>query len=76
MNRDRHLTHDRRPYRLRLPATGQRPGAAADRLDPDDIAPWVIAAVRAWPRSVEDRLVAVRTGISLHYVQRVRRTRP
>jgi hypothetical protein len=40
--------------------------------EPDDVAPWLIAEVRTWPRSVEDRLVATRIGVSLQQVRRAR----
>jgi hypothetical protein len=35
----------------------------------------LIAEARTWPTTVADRQVAVRMGVSLHYVQLARRTR-
>lgn len=73
MNRERRHTHTRRPYRLRVPA-GLTPRCAVEsEMDPAELAPWVIPAVRAWPRSVEDRVVAARMGVGLRTVQLARR---
>ena len=36
----------------------------------------LIAAVRAWPQTVEDRLVAVRTGVQLQHVRLAREINP
>ena len=41
-------------------------------LDPAHVAPWVIAAVRAWPPSVEDRLIAIAVGVQLQHVRLAR----
>ena len=70
MNRDRRSHAKRREYRLRVPHE-HRPAH-----EPDDVAPWLIAQVREWPATVEDRLVAVRIGVGLAQVRRARRARP
>jgi hypothetical protein len=41
--------------------------------EPGDVAPWLIAEVRAWPVTVEDRDVAVRIGVGAQQVRRARR---
>ena len=77
------MNPDRRPaarprYRLRVataPAR-ERARATARVLDPNDIAPWVIASVRAWPGSVEDSLVAHGVGVSVQHVKLARQARP
>jgi hypothetical protein len=71
MNRDRRATK-RREYPLRVPSRGRRPGAS---LDPDHVAPWVIAEAQTWPTGVEDSLVAVRMGVQPQHVQLARRAR-
>lgn len=70
MNRDRHVNGKRHEYRLRVPRE-HRPAH-----EPDDVAPWLIAQVREWPATVEDRLVAVRIGVGLAQVKRARREQP
>jgi hypothetical protein len=75
MNRDPRHTPLRREYRLRVPGGAPWPAAPVREPDPADIAPWVIAAVRARPRSVEDRQVAVRIGIGVRQVRVARRER-
>jgi hypothetical protein len=75
MTRDRSFTRGAPRIRLRLPEGLGCAGARVCERDPADIAPWVIAAVLAWPRSVEDRLVAVRIGIQPHHVSAARRGR-
>jgi hypothetical protein len=73
VNRDRRAG-ERRPYRLATPRRG-RARASAATVDSADIAPWVTAAVRAWPPSVEDRLVAVGIGVQPQHVQLARQAR-
>jgi hypothetical protein len=66
---ERH-TPKRGAHRLRVPASVPRPAAPAARgRDPDDVAPWILAEVRAWPRSVADNVVAVRIGVWTHHVR-------
>jgi hypothetical protein len=74
VNRDRRAP-ERRGYRLATPARSGRASASTAMLNPGDIAPWVIAAARAWPPSVEDRLVAVGIGVQPQHVQLARRAR-
>ena len=74
VNRDRRMPK-RREYRLRVRAALTRSRPAVE-TDVADIAPWVIVQVRAWPRSVEDRLVAVGMGVWLQHVQTVRAHAP
>ena len=76
MNRERRATPKRRPCRLATPTRRPRGRASARPLDPADIAPWVLADVRGWPRSVEDRLVAIALGVQLQHVQHARKARP
>jgi hypothetical protein len=71
MNRDRRLAR-RRVYRLRTPKGVERTSDPDDTLDLEDVAPWVIATVRQWPRSIEDRVVAVGLGVGLRQVQLAR----
>ena len=76
MNRDRRAISQRREYRLRVPAGPEPSRAPGAALDPADIAPWVIAVAREWPRSVEDGLVAVRIGVQPRHVTLARGARP
>jgi hypothetical protein len=79
MNPDPRHTPLRREYRLRVPLGLVSEGAAAATArdpEPEEVAPWVIAAVRAWPRTVEDRLVAFRMGIGVRQVRVARREQP
>ena len=77
------MNPDRRPparsrYRLRA-ATAPARERAKTRvrvLDPNDIAPWVIASVRAWPASVDNSLVASGVGVSVQHVKLAREVRP
>ena len=57
-------------------AEDARPRTAAPALDPRDIAPWVIASVRAWPRNVDDSLVALAVGVQVQHVKLAREARP
>ena len=45
-----------------------RPTDSQGRRDPDDVAPWIVAEVSAWPRTVADGVVAVRIGVWPHHV--------
>ncbi len=74
MNRDGRARW-RREYRLRVPAGCGRHGPSSLSVDVEDIAPWVIATARAWPASVEDRLVAVRIGVQPQHVRVARESR-
>jgi hypothetical protein len=74
MNRDRRA-REPRPYRLRLPSRRESRPAPGAGLDRSEVAPWVIAQVRAWPGTVEDRLVAVRIGVQPRHVRVVREER-
>jgi hypothetical protein len=74
MNRDRR-SPDREPYRLRLPARRDPKPTPCAGLDQADVAPWVIAHVRAWPGTVEDTLVAVRIGVQPRHVRVARQER-
>ena len=73
MNPDPRHTPLRREYRLCAPTGALHPSKPIHEPDPEDIAPWVIAAVRTWPRSVEDRQVAVRIGVGVPQVRVARR---
>jgi hypothetical protein len=75
MNRDRRVPAPR-PYRLRAPAGRPVVRQEVRAVERDDVAPWVVAAVRAWPGSVEDRLVAVRMGVQPYHVRLARQERP
>jgi hypothetical protein len=75
MSRDRRVA-ERRGYRLATLSRRGRASASTATLDPADIAPWVTAAVRAWPPSVEDRRVALGIGVQLQHVQHARTARP
>ena len=76
MNRDRRTDPRRSAYRLRVPATSGRGRGPAGSLDPADIAPWVIASARVWPRGADDGLVAARIGVQPQHVRLARRTWP
>ena len=67
MNRDRRAITRRR---VSPPHVGRED---MPMPEPDDVAPWLIAEVREWPVTVEDRLVAVRIGVGLQQVRRARR---
>jgi hypothetical protein len=70
------MSPDRRPPdRLRAATAPARERAktTARVLDARDIAPWVIASVRAWPRSVDDRLVADAVGVWPQHVRTARK---
>lgn len=71
MNPDRRAQEPRR-YRLRGVASVAASHPAMPAVERDDVAPWVVAAVRAWPGSVEDRLVAVRMGVQPYHVRLAR----
>jgi hypothetical protein len=75
MNRDRR-TPDRHAYELRGPAGSVAAESTGRAVDRDDVARWVVAAVRSWPGSVEDRLVAVRMGVQPDHVRQAREERP
>jgi hypothetical protein len=75
MNRDRRAPH-RRVYELRGPSNGVAAESAGRAVEHGDVAQWVIAAVRSWPGSVEDRLVAVRMGVQPDHVRLARQERP
>ena len=66
-DRERH-TPKRRVHRLRVPRNVPRPTDSQGRRDPDDVAPWIVAEVSAWPRTVADGVVAVRIGVWPHHV--------
>jgi hypothetical protein len=66
MNRDRRAITRRR---VSPPHIGRED---VPMREPDDVVPWLIAEVRAWPATVEDRLVAVRIGVGLQQVRRAR----
>jgi hypothetical protein len=72
MNRDWRAPK-RRASRLRAHGVGGRARASEATLDPADVAPWVIADVRRWPRSVEDRLVAAAVGVQPQHVRMARK---
>ena len=67
MNRDRRSNPRRREVRLRMLDTGE-----STIFDADQVAPWLIAEVRAWPSTVEDRQVATRVGVGVQQVRRAR----
>ena len=69
------MNPDRRPTSATTYAR-ERALTAAPALGPRDIAPWVIASVREWPQTVEDRLVAAGLGVQLHHVKLAREARP
>jgi hypothetical protein len=75
MNRDRRAPLPR-PYRLRGAAGRPAIAAVMPAVERDDVAPWVVVAVRAWPGRVEDRLVAVRVGVQPYHVRLAREERP
>ena len=75
MNRDRRTPH-RHPYELRGPAGSEAAESNGRAVERDDVARWVVAAVTAWPGSVEDRLVAVRMGVQPDHVRLARQERP
>lgn len=67
MNRDRRLNPRRHERPLRVPRDiGPR------EHEVGDVAPWLIARVREFPRSLADRHVAARIGVSLQQVRRAR----
>ena len=72
MNRDRGSTVPRRPYRLRVPSELRASHAEPAEVDPGDIAPWVIADVRACSPRVQNGIVAARLGVGIQHVQLVR----
>ena len=75
MNRERR-TPRRRVYELRGPGGSVSAESAGRAVERDDVARWVVAAVRAWPGSVEDRWVAVRMGVQPDHVRLVREEQP
>jgi hypothetical protein len=68
MNPDRRANPSRRRFTPRAP----REEEPVRELG--QVAAWLIAEVRAWPATVEDRDVAVRIGVGAQQVRRARRT--
>lgn len=75
MNRDRRSIPRRREHRLCVPTTVKRAGQVGRERELTDVAPWVIEQVRAWPGTVDDRLVAVRMGVFVTHVTLARAAR-
>jgi hypothetical protein len=67
------MNPDRRTNPSRRRLTPRAPREDEPVREPGDVAPWLIAEVRAWPATVEDRDVAVRIGVGAQQVRRARR---